>query len=627
MCGIVGKLNFDGSPVNEIIIQRMCDLSIHRGPDDEGIYLDNELGIGMRRLSIIDVPGGHQPIYNEDKSIWIVFNGEIYNFLELRKDLIAKGHHFSSNSDTETIIHLYEEIGDQCVTRLNGMFAFAIWDAKQRKLFLSRDRLGQKPLHYSITQNGLTFASEIPPLLEDPTVERQLEEIALREYLQLWYVPGPLTMFKGIFKLPPAHTLVCKNGKVSIERYWEVDFSQKFNYTEDEWGEQVLALLEDAVQIRLMSDVPLGAFLSGGIDSSAVVALMCRFSDRPIKTFSIGFDDDDYNEVVYARQVALHLKTDHIDEIIRPDATEVLSKLVWHYGEPFGDESCIPTYYVSQLARQHVTVALSGDGGDENFGGYPRLTRYLAFNPIDSLWGLGVGSIKNLLSSHKQQASHDILQRGFWKELAFRTNEILYPMERYSHEWLVWKDGIEGVLEPDVLAKAPRRLVMSTLNNHWLNTKGWNSLDRLLYLELMTYLPDDLQVKIDIASMATSLEVRAPFLDYRLVELVASMPAHLKYRNGHTKYLLRKLVNPLLPPEIIQRSKWGFSMPIGNWLRNELRPMMEDLLLDSSSQRGIFKQDMIKEMIKIHVSGGYDYSRHLWLLLNFELWYRTFLES
>jgi asparagine synthase (glutamine-hydrolysing) len=354
---------------------------------------------------------------------------------------------------------------------------------------------------------------------------------------------------------------------------------------------------------------------------------MSRFSDRPIKTFSIGFDDDAYNELPYARQVARYLGTEHFDEIVRPDAASVLPKLVWHYGEPFGDESCIPTYYVSRLAREHVTVALSGDGGDENFGGYPRLTSYLAYKPFNSLWGFVVSKMRSLLTPHDQETANKPLLRGFWQELSFRSREVLDPMERYAHEWLVWKDGAEGLLTPDVLSATSSQRPMSSFDELWLHTQKWNSLDRLLYLELMTYLPDDLQVKVDIASMAASLEVRAPFLDYRLVELAASMPADLKFRDGQTKYLLRQIVKPLLPPSISRRSKRGFSMPIGNWLKNELRPMMEDLLLDSSNRRGIFRPELVKELVDSHLSDHFDNSRHLWLLLNFELWYCTFLDK
>lgn len=625
MCGIVGKLNIDSSPVAENLIRRMCALTIHRGPDDEGIYLDGALGLGMRRLSIIDVTGGRQPMSNEDGTVWIVCNGEIYNFPELRAALEKKGHHFATRSDIEVIVHLYEEVGERCVTQLNGMFAFALWDAQRQKLLLARDRLGKKPLHYALTRDGLVFASEIPPILEDPAVERRVNLLALQQYLKLWYVPGPLTMFEGILKLPPAHILACADGQVRLERYWDLDFSKKLTLSETEWSERILDLLQDAVRIRLLSDVPLDALLSGGIDSSAVVALMNRFCDSPVKTFSIGFDEDDYNELPYARQVAQYLGTDHYDEIVRPDAAEVLPKLVWHYGEPFGDESCIPTYYVSRLARQHVTVALSGDGGDESFGGYPRLANYLAFRPVNSLRGLASSRIKGLWSQEQplRAALNPEGWRDFGRELLFRLQEILDPMERYSHHWIVWKDS---PLTIETRRMMSGRRVLAPLDAVWQRTRGWEPLDRLFYLDLLTYLPDDLQVKIDIASMAASLEVRAPFLDYRLVELAASMPPELKIREGRTKVLLRQIVKPLLPSAILERGKMGFSMPIGRWLAKELRPLMEDLLLNASyGKHGFFQPEVVQAMVQAHTSGRQDYSRHLWLLLNFELWHQTFL--
>ena len=630
MCGIVGQVRFDGEPVEEALLRRMGGLLVHRGPDDEGFYVDGPLGLGMRRLSIIDVAGGHQPLANEDGSVWIVCNGEIYNCPELRRELEQKGHRFATRTDVEVIVHLFEEMGERCVARLNGMFAFAIWDARRRRLVLARDRLGKKPLHYAVTHNALTFASEIPPILDDPAIERNVDLLALQQYLRLWYVPGPRTMFEGIRKLPPAHILVCEGGLVRLERYWDLDFSRKLNLSEAEWSERVLELLQDAVRIRLVSDVPLGALLSGGVDSSTVVALMSRLCSQPVKTFSIGFEEEGYNELPYARQVAQHLGTEHHEEIVRPDAAEVLPKLVWHYGEPFGDESSIPTYYVSRLARQHVTVALSGDGGDESFGGYPRLAEYLAFSAARSLRGLAADQVKGILSADRSLVAALDPRRwlAFGRELGFRAREIIDPMERYAHAWTVWQGGLASVLTPEVRAAARDLRALAPLARAWRRTRGWEAMDRLFYLELMTYLPDDLQVKMDIASMAASLEVRAPFLDYRLVELAASMPARLKIDEGQTKVLLRRIVDPLLPPDICRRGKWGFSMPIGRWLAGDLRPMMEDLLLDGTCRgRGFFRPDAVRDLVEAHVAGRRDWGRQLWLLLNFELWLRTFVDK
>jgi asparagine synthase (glutamine-hydrolysing) len=627
MCGITGIINFKSVPADAPLIHRMCDLITHRGPDDDGFFFDGPVGLGMRRLSIIDVAGGRQPIANEDGTLHIVFNGEIYNFQELRQRLQAQGHRFATNSDTETILHLYEEKGEACVESLNGMFAFALWDAKRCKLFIARDRLGKKPLHYLQSAGGLAFSSEIAPLLEVPGFQRRVNLTALSQYLRLWYVPAPLTMFQGIYKLPPGHTLVVENGQVRIQRYWDVNFSDKLELSEEDWCGRLFELIDDAVKIRMISEVPLGAFLSGGLDSSAVVALMSRHSTRPIKTFSLGFDDPRFNELPHALEVARHLGSEHHEEVIRPNAAEVLPTLVRHYGEPFGDESCIPTYYVARMARKHVTVALSGDGGDENFGGYPRLKHYLAFNPLDSIRGLLSTSVRNGFTPDSRPGATLAARRGFISELGFRVQEILDPMERYTHEWIVWKDGIHGLLSRAALAQAPRRGTLAPLELTWQRTKGWTPIDRLLYLEMMTYLPDDLQVKMDIASMAVSLEVRSPLLDYRLIELTAKMPAELKFRQTRTKYLFRKMVEPLLPPAITQRAKWGFSMPIRDWLKDELKPMVQDLILSENASDGLFNHAAVTQIVNHHLAGEFDYSRHLWLLLNFELWQREFAVS
>lgn len=627
MCGIVGKVTFGEHRIDDGLIRRMCATITHRGPDDDGFYLTDHVGLGMRRLSIIDVTGGHQPLSNEDGTIWIVYNGEIYNFTELRPELEARGHRFATNTDTEVIVHLYEEMGERCVTQLNGMFAFAIWDEKRQRLLLARDRLGKKPLHYALTANGLVFASEIAAILDDDCVERRLNTVALPQYLRLWYTPGAETMLQGIMRLPPAHVLVCENGKIRRQRYWDVDFSQKLDLSEEEWKARVLALLDDAVRRRLISDVPLGALLSGGIDSSLVVALMSRHSSRPVKTFAIGFDDEAYDELPYARAVAQHLGTEHYDEIVRPDAAAVLPKLIRHYGEPFADESCIPTYYVSRLTRQHVTVALSGDGGDEGFGGYPRIARYAAFDSVSSLRGLMSGQARALVRSPRATAFNAQDWRRFGDELAFRMREIVDPVERYANAWTIWKDGVQDILTPAVRSQAAASRTLAALRDPWQRSRGWEVFDRLLYLDIATYLPDDLQVKIDIASMAASLEVRAPFLDYRLVELAASMPASLKFANGQTKVLLRRVAADYLPGGIAQRGKQGFSMPIAAWLRGELRPMMEDLLLDAECrQRGIFEPAVVAYLVRTHLSGQRDFCRHIWPLLIFELWYRLFFQ-
>ncbi|MBI5878485.1 MAG: asparagine synthase (glutamine-hydrolyzing) [Chloroflexi bacterium] len=628
MCGIAGQLNFDNAPADEALLRRMCGQITHRGPDDEGFYLSGPVGLGMRRLSIIDVVGGRQPQSNEDGTIWIVFNGEIYNFQALHAELEAKGHRFATRSDTEAVVHLYEEMGERCVTRLNGMFAFALWDSRRRRLLLARDRLGKKPIVYALRENGILFASEIQALLQDPRIRRSVSLPALQHYLRLWYVPHPLTMFEGILKLPPAHMMICENGCARLERYWDVDFGAKRVQSEADWAAEALALLDDSVRIRLMSDVPLGALLSGGIDSATVVALMARQMNQPVKTFSIGFDEEAYNELPYARIAANQFHTEHHEEVVHPDAAAVLTSLVRHYGEPFGDDSCIPTYYVSRLARQHVTVALGGDGGDESFGGYPRLRRLQEFS--------GLNSLRGLLSSRAQSLARDpapagaLFNRerwgGFMREAAFRLAEIRDPLQRYANQWSVWKSDGTDARSPAL--RQSGRAGVGLLADAWNRSAEWAPLDRLLYLEMVTYLPDDLQVKIDIASMAASLEVRAPFLDYRLVELLASMPAELKLHGGQTKVLLRRLAAGLLPKEILQRSKWGFSVPIANWLRGEMQPLLRDTLLSPQArQRSYFASNVVEQMVTAHASGARDHGRSLWLLLNFELWAQMLLDN
>ncbi len=628
MCGIVGKLSFTG-PVDQAQIQRMCALSSHRGPDDEGIYLNGQVGLGTRRLSVIDVEGGHQPLSNEDGTIWLTCNGEVYNFTELRTSLEARGHRFATRTDTEVIVHLYEEEGPYCVERLNGMFAFALWDTRSRTLLLARDRLGEKPLHYAVTSHGLVFASEIAPILQDPDVERRVNLPALLQYLRIGYVPSPLTMVEGIRKLPPAHFLTWYDGQVRLERYWDVRLD-KLILPEEEWLERIQSLLQDAVRIRLISDVPLGALLSGGLDSSIVVGLMSRFLDQPVKTFSIGFEEQEYNELPFARLVARYFGTEHHEEIVRPEAARVLPLLIRHYGEPFGDESCIPTYYLCRMARRHVTVALSGDGGDENFGGYPRIARYLAFSSAHSLRGLVATEVKSILADKNPFAAlfNPSRWRAWGNELIYRLREIIFPLERYAHHWVVWKEEAQNILSPDLGVTIYSRQSLAPFREAWGRTHRQPQIDRLLYLDLMTYLPDNLQVKIDIASMANSLEVRAPFLDYRLVELAAAMPGYLKIDQGRTKVLLRRLARSLLLPEICERGKQGFSPPLERWLASDLKPMVTDLLLDSPlRQRGFFHPPTVEHIVKTHMAGRKNYGRNIWLLLNFELWCRDFLDK
>ncbi|MEM3554392.1 MAG: asparagine synthase (glutamine-hydrolyzing) [Candidatus Micrarchaeaceae archaeon] len=629
MCGIAGQIRLDNAPVDSDLLQEMAHRLQHRGPDDEGFFQDGSLGLAFRRLSIIDLESGHQPIANEDGTIWLVCNGEIYNFVELRDSLLRKGHKFRSRSDVEVIVHLYEETGPRCVESMNGMFAFALWDSRSRRLLLARDRVGKKPLFYYHNPRSLTFASELQALLSDPQIPRHVDPVALAQYLQFWYIPAPRTIFQGVRKLPPASILLCDSNGVQLERYWDLDFAHKETFPENEWAERILDIAQDAVRIRLMSDVPLGALLSGGLDSSTIVALMSRLLSEPVRTFSIGFEEDAYNELPYARQVAICLGTDHREEIVRPNATQVLPMLLRHYGEPFGDDSCIPTYYLAQLARQQVKVALSGDGGDEAFGGYPRLWQYLTFRPGNSLYGLVVEHLKGICGRTRPPwASHNgSLWKDFVRELAFRVEEICRPVHRYAHAWIVWKGGLKNVLSQDVVAHL-REDFLEPWKNILRKTKGWHPLDRLLYLDICTYLPGDLQTKMDIASMAASLEVRSPLLDYRILELTAAMPSAFKQHDRETKILFRRAIRSLLPTEIVQRGKQGFGMPISEWLRGQLRPMVQDMLLsDRGVWRDYFRPATVENMLQEHLAGHRDWGRHLWLLLCFEVWARTFLNG
>jgi len=625
MCGIVGKLNFNRKPIAESTIARMCDAIIHRGPDDSGILCDRYVGLGARRLSIIDLARGHMPMSNEDESIWIVYNGEIYNFLELRQELIRSGHQFATRTDTEVIIHLYEQYGVDCLQYLNGMFAFAIWDQRRQRLFLARDRLGQKPLCYALMPWGLSFASEIYALLQDAAIPRELDYKALDLYLALMYVPSPLTIFKAIRKLRPAHYLVWENDQVSIKRYWDIPYGTKRDITEEEAVEELRFLLKDAVRRRLISDVPLGAFLSGGIDSSIVVSLMSELMSEPVKTFSIGYTSESNDELQYARQVAQRYKTDHHEFIVKPQLVDILPKLSQHYGEPFGDESAVATYYVSQLARQSVTVALSGDGGDEAFGGYVRcisalhplglIPSYLQDGLRSFARNVGRGNVRHSLGALKGTALGIVS--------AFR--ELNRPLLAFANRMTFLSSSMRRRLySDDFMHQLDTNSTPWAVRNLSADKKHWVVLDKMFYLDQSIYLPDDILVKVDIASMANSLEVRSPMLDYRVVELCASLPPHMKIQNGETKRIFRRAFGNLLPYEILVREKMGFSIPIDEWMRNDLYPMTFELLTDRSArERGLFNQAWIKEMLGRHKNGIGSYARQLWLLLNFEIWCRT----
>ncbi|MCK4401027.1 asparagine synthase (glutamine-hydrolyzing) [bacterium] len=633
MCGICGILNTSlNGNIREEIVRNMCSVLKHRGPDDEGIYLGwgkdgrKNIGLGIRRLAIIDLDTGHQPIHNEERTIWIVCNGEIYNFRELRKDLEAKGHCFYTNSDAEVIVHLYEEYGVECLEFLRGMFALAIWDDVKKNLLLARDRIGQKPLCYAEIGNKLVFASEIKSILQVKQVPREVNIEAIHNYLTYQYVPSPLTAFKGIFKLPPAHYLLWKNRKISIEQYWNLNAVNKIKMSEDEYCSRLRNLFEESVKLRLVSDVPLGAFLSGGLDSSIVVGVMSKLMREPVKTFSIGFQEEKYNELNYARIAADHFKTDHHEYIVKPNALDILPKLIWHYNEPFADSSALPTYYVAKMTSQDVTVALNGDGGDESFVGYPR---YKAVK-LAEYYEKFPQSIRNMVNGIAMKLPYSTEQKTMLRRFRRFAESMDYSPER---RYIRWISIFDNERKKDLYTPFFREAVQgidafSYAENYYNNNAYSDFLDRTLFVDIMTYLPGDLLVKVDIAAMANSLEARSPFLDHKFMEFAASIPSNLKLKGLTSKYILKKAFSELVPTPILKRRKMGFGVPISHWFRNELKDYLQDTLLSRRClERGYFQAKYLKLIIDEHISGRYDHGYRLWALLNLELWQQMFIDN
>jgi asparagine synthase (glutamine-hydrolysing) len=628
MCGIAGKLNFDPDhTLDKTIIHQMNRMIRHRGPDDEGVWVQGSVGLGQRRLAIIDLsPTGHQPMSNEDGTIWITFNGEIYNHLDLRADLERRGHCYRGTSDTETIIHLYEEYGYDCVKHLQGMFAFAIWDSRRHCLLLARDRFGQKPLLYAETDEGLTFASEIKALLQDPAVSGEVNEVALHHYLTYGYIPAPMTAFRQICKLPPASLLCWEKGRLSVERYWALSYTPKLDIGQEEAAEQLLNLLRQATHLRLMSDVPLGAFLSGGIDSSAIVALMAEATSAPVKTFSIGFDDESFNELHYARQVAERYATNHHEFIVTPDAMAVLPELVWAYGEPYADSSALPTYYVSRETRQYVTVALNGDGGDEAFAGYDRYlaTRLAVHYEKVPRW-LREGVISRIVR-HLPESSN---RKDFLRRLKRFVTAIDTTPERRYARWIVLLTNSHKMrlYTPDFCDRMGMVDSLTLLEQTYAMANGVDFVERTQFVDIHTYLPDDLLVKLDIATMIHSLEGRSPFLDHKLAEFAARLPINYKLQGRTSKYILKYALRNHLPVSILHRDKQGFGVPVARWFRQEMRQVAYEVLLDPQAvARGMFDGVAVKAMLDEHVSGQVNHWHRIWGLLMLELWFRTYVD-
>jgi asparagine synthase (glutamine-hydrolysing) len=627
MCGIYGVLSLDGRRLERGLLGRMGAVTVHRGPDDAGEYAGTGVLLGMRRLSIIDVGGGHQPLSNEDGTIWAVCNGEIYGYRALRDELRSRGHRFATESDSEVLIHLYEEFGDSFVARLDGMYGFALWDEPRQRLLIGRDRLGIKPLYYANVAGAFVFASELKALLALPGTTTHVDPLALTEYLTLGYVPAPHSLVRGVHKLPPASVLVHESGRAEIRNYWQLPAQVDESLTEDDWSHAVLEGLEKAVVEQLVSDVPLGAFLSGGIDSSSVVALMARHTDQPVKTYSIGFAGDAggqyYNELPYARQVASLFKTDHHEIVVKPDISTLLPRLVWHLDEPVADAAFVTTFLVSEFARREVTVILSGVGGDELFGGYRRYlgehyTELYEMIPRPIRHGLLLPLARRLPSDrHSRLLDLSRLAKGFI------LSSELPPDQRYrSYVQLFGSDERDSLL---LERSEPER---DCLDRAFAAAHEGDSLRRLMEVDLQTQLPDDLLMLTDKMTMATSLECRVPFLDHRLVELSARMPARFKIRGRRLKHVLKKALAGLLPDEILHRPKRGFGAPMGAWLKNELSGYLGAVLSRATiEKRGFFSWSQVERTIQMHRRNERDYTDHLLALMNFELWCRVYLDG
>jgi len=633
MCGICGLYNLSGEPVNLDLVSRMTAVLRHRGPDDQGLYADGSVALGMTRLSIIDLsPAAHQPMSNEDGTAWIVYNGETYNHRELRKELEAKGHRYRSNSDSESVLHAYEEYGEDCLKHLRGMYSFAIWDSRQHRLFLGVDRIGIKPLYYTQFNNTFIFASELKAILQHREIPREIDLVSLDEYLRYCYVPAPRTIFKKIKRLLPGHCLSIQHGRVQTWPYWELCFQPDGRRSEQEWIEMTREMLRRCVQDELESDVPLGALLSGGIDSSSIVAFMSQANDHPVQTFTIGFnigtqDYGHYDETVQARIIARRFGTDHHEMVVEPKVLDVLPKMIWHFDEPFANITAIPAWYLCRMARQDVTVVLAGAGGDENFGGYPR---YLAARFLPTYFALP-GALRNEIFKRLAQA---IPQQADGYSFLNRVQRFFLgsaesPQATYRNWVSFWSQQSLGVLyTPQVRQEITHQQAPTVMDTLLAETGDNDLLNRIFYADLKTYLADNLLTYSDRMASAHSLEMRVPFCDHRLVELAATIPAGLKLKDFKLKCLLKKAMADFLPHDILNRRKQGFSVPLSSWLKNELLPLAKTTLSPKRiGQRGYFHVSSVQTMLDEHLSGKADHSARLWTLIVFELWHTMYIDQ
>ena len=628
MCGICGKIfRSPDQRVQADLIRRMADTLVHRGPDDEGYYVKNEVGLGHRRLKIIDLEGGKQPMFNEDGTLSVIFNGEIYNFRELRHLLRSHGHIFKTNSDTEVLLHGFEQWQFKMLDRLRGMFAFAIWNAKDKTLFIARDRMGKKPLYYYFDKNAIVFGSELKSLLVDESIPRNIDCEALDAYFALGYIPSPKTIYHKIFKLEPACYLLWKDGKVKITKYWDCLFSVNGSYHEKEVKDELLSKLEESVRVRLISDVPLGAFLSGGLDSSCVVALMSKIQNNTVVAASIGFNDSDCNELEFSRLVAEHCSIKLHEHIVTPDIDHLLAKLLWHFDEPFADSSAIPTYYVSKMARQHATVVLSGDGGDEIFAGYTRRYRFEAW---ENYWRK---RIPLFLRKSIIRIAANLYPKADWLPQFLRaktvlTNISLAPAEGYFNSLSIIPMSIRAKLySNDFKNKLKGDFGLSTFRRLFDESQTEDPISRAQYVDMKSFLAEDVLVKVDRMSMANSLEVRSPLLDHEIVEFAATLPSNMKLNNGVSKYILKESMSELLPHEIIHRRKHGFEIPLAKWLRGELKELSEYYLFHSNLDDEILNLKYVRSIWQAHQNKTRDFSSAIWAILIYKLWYDKIYKS
>jgi asparagine synthase (glutamine-hydrolysing) len=624
MCGIAGFVESSTAahplaPADaRDLAHRMCDVIRHRGPDDEGVLVEDGVALGMRRLSIIDLSTGHQPIHNEDRTVWIVFNGEIYNFRELRRELEAAGHRFYTSTDTEAIVHAYEQWGADAVARLRGMFGLAIWNTRTRTLLVARDRMGIKPLHYATAGGRLYFGSEIKSLLEAPDVPRDLDLNALDHYLSFLYTPRDGSIFAHVRKLPPGHTLTWQDGRIDVRPYWRLPAVESFKGSEADAARDLRGVLADAVRSHLVSDVPLGAFLSGGIDSSLVVGLMAEASPSRVKTFSIGFDEPAFDELEHARRVADHFGAEHHEFVVKPDGVAILDRLVAHFDEPFADPSAIPTWYVSEMARRHVTVVLSGDGGDELFGGYDR---YLPHPRVVAFDRYSPRALRRVAAMAAARLPHGVRGKNFLRHVSRDAQGRYLDGIRFFAA-----DEKAALLTPDMLRALDGPDPESRLAVHFERYAGLSWPSQMMRFDAETYLPEDVLTKVDRMSMAHSIESRVPLLDNEVVAFASSLPAAFKINDGRRKHVLKQVAAAILPAEILARRKQGFGVPLGIWFRGRLRELFADTLLSPASlQRGYFEPAFVRRLVDEHAAGRRDHMWRLWQLVVFERWHQHYV--